>query len=80
MPVATKPRKPKTKAETEVIPLDEFREWVVVLSNMLELSKVNLDRTILASEPFMESPFTNEELQRIKNKIFVLSSWIKDEQ
>jgi len=50
----------------------------VVLSNLLESQKVNLERTVFASEPFMESPFTNEEMQRIKNKIFILSSWIKD--
>ena len=79
MAETTKTRKPKEKAESEVIPIDEFREWVVVLSNLLESQKVNLERTVFASEPFMESPFTNEELQRIKNKIFILSSWIKDE-
>jgi hypothetical protein len=42
MAVTTKPRKPKEKAEAEIIPIDEFREWVVVLSNLLESQKVNL--------------------------------------
>ena len=79
MPVATRKRKPTVRPKAELIPIDEFREWVIVLSNLLEVQKVNLDRTILASEPFMESPFTDQELQKIKNKIFVLSSWIKDE-
>jgi hypothetical protein len=78
MPVATRKRKPTVRPKAEIIPIDEFREWVVVLSNLLESQKVNLERTVFASEPFMESPFTNDELQRIKNKIFILSSWIKD--
>lgn len=80
MPVTTKPKKPKVKTEEELIPIDEFREWVVVLTALLESKKVNLERTVFASEPFFESPFTKEELQRIKNKIFVLSSWIKEER
>jgi len=79
MAVTTKSKKPKEKAKAEIIPIDEVREWVVVLSNLLESQKVNLERTVFSSEPFMESPFTNEEMQKIKNKIFNLLSWIKDE-
>jgi hypothetical protein len=80
MPVGVRKKRTPAKPKVEAIPIDEFREWIVVLGNLLEIQKVNLDRTILASEPFLESPFTKEELQKIKNKIFVLSKWIQDDK